>query len=135
MVMYWTIKKQKMSENTLPRFGYLATLFFFLVGFAVALLIVDNLKKLPESVDRIEVIYVFLLTYLGILTFIVRKHWLTLIAGFIMFENGIFLLTLILQKGLPLGIEFGAFMDALLVIFSAVALQLRADSLKHEDDE
>jgi hydrogenase-4 component E len=53
-------------------------------------------------------------------------------AGFVMFENGIFLLTLILQEGLPLGIEFGAFMDSLLVIVSAIALQIRGVTFKHE---
>jgi len=42
------------------------------------------------------------------------------------------LLTLILQEGLPLGIEFGAFMDSLLVIVSAIALQIRGVTFKHE---
>jgi hydrogenase-4 component E len=135
-VMFWTLRKQKLSENTYPRFGYLATLFFFLIGFLITLIMVDNLKKIPEAIDKIELIYIFLLTYLGVLTFIVRTHWMALMGGFIMFENGIFLLTLVLQNGLPLGIEFGAFMDALLVIFSAVALQLRADSIhKYEEYE
>ena len=47
-----------------------------------------------------------------------------------MFENGIFLLTLILHHGLPVGIEFGAFVDAILVIVAAVALRFRADVIQ-----
>jgi hydrogenase-4 component E len=106
-------------------------MFLFLIGFSFALLIVDNLRKLPEAVDKIEVIYVFLMIYVGVMGFILRKHWLMLMAGFVMFENGIFLLTLILQEGLPIGIEIGAFMDSLLVIVSAIALQIRGVQLKH----
>jgi hydrogenase-4 component E len=52
-----------------------------------------------------------------------------------MIENGTFLLTLILQKGLPFGIEFGAFIDALLVIVSSAALQIRGDSIKKMGDK
>ena len=132
LTMFWTIKNQRMSENTSPRFGFLTTMFFFLIGFSFALLIVDGLRKLPQSVDKIELIYVFLVIYIGVMGFILRKHWLMLMAGFVMFENGIFLLTLILQEGLPLGIELGAFIDALLVIVSAVALQIRGGKIKHE---
>jgi hydrogenase-4 component E len=132
LTMLWTIKNQKMSENTSPRFGFLTTMFFFLIGFSVALLIVDGMRKLPQSVDKIEVIYVFLVIYIGVMGFILRKHWLMLMAGFVMFENGIFLLTLILKEGLPVGIEFGAFMDSLLVIVSAIALQIRGVTFKHE---
>lgn len=132
LTMFWTIRTRRMSENTSPRFGFLTTMFLFLLGFSVALLIVDGLRKLPEGVDKIELIYVFLVIYIGVMGFILRKHWLMLMAGFVMFENGIFLLTLILQEGLPLGIELGAFMDALLVIVSAVALQIRGTQIKSE---
>ena len=132
LTMFWTIKTRRMSENTSPRFGFLTTMFLFLLGFSVALLIVDGLRKLPEGVDKIELIYIFLVIYIGVMGFILRKHWLMLMAGFVMFENGIFLLTLVLQEGLPLGIELGAFMDALLVIVSAVALQIRGTQIKME---
>ena len=47
-----------------------------------------------------------------------------------MFENGVFLLTLILNKGLPLRNRVNCFVDALLVIVAAVSLQNRADFYK-----
>ncbi|HMV42583.1 MAG TPA: formate hydrogenase [Leptospiraceae bacterium] len=129
-VLFWSVKKSKVSVHTKPRFGYLATFFFFIMGLIASLYIVNGLGELPKEVDKIGVIYVFLLIYLGLITFIVRTHWIVLICGFVMIENGIFLLTLILDKGLPFGVEFGAFIDALLVIVAAVALQLRGDSIK-----
>lgn len=134
-VLHWSIKKSKMSVHTQPRFGFLATFFFFIIGLIASLFIVNGLGELPEGIDRIGVIYVFLLIYLGLITFIARTHWIVLICGFIMIENGTFLLTLILQKGLPFGIEFGAFIDALLVIVSSAALQIRGDSIKKMGDK
>ena len=129
-VLHWSVKKSKMSVHTQPRFGFLATFFFFIIGLIASLFIVNGLGELPQGVDKIGVIYVFLLIYLGLITFIARTHWIVLICGFIMIENGNFLLTLILQKGLPFGIEFGAFIDALLVIVASAALQIRGDSIK-----
>ncbi|MCB1189363.1 MAG: formate hydrogenase [Leptospiraceae bacterium] len=129
-ILLWTANRNKMMEHTAPRFGYLATLFFFVIGLIGFLNISRGLGELPAGIDRIGITYIFLLLYLGVLTFIVRKHWIALIVGFMMFENGIFLLTLILHHGLPVGIEFGAFVDAILVIVAAVALRFRADVIQ-----
>ena len=129
-ILNWSVQKSKMSVHTMPRFGYIATFFFFLLGLGGAIFIVNGLGELPAGIDRIEVMYIFLMIYLGIITFIIRTHWIVLICGFIMFENGIFLLTLVLQKGLPFGIEFGAFIDALMIIVASSALQLRGDTIK-----
>ncbi len=134
-VLHWSIKKGKMSVHTQPRFGFLATFFFFIIGLIASLFIVNGLGELPQGVDKIGVIYVFLLIYMGLITFISRTQWIVLICGFIMIENGTFLLTLILQKGLPFGIEFGAFIDALLVIVASAALQIRGDSIKQMGDK
>jgi hydrogenase-4 component E len=130
--MLWTIRQKKETEHTTPRYGYLVTTIIFSIGLGIAILIADSIGTLPQMVDRIELIYVFLLIYLGIVSFIIRQHWLGLISGFTIFENGIFILALILADGLPIGIELGAFVDTLLVIISAAVLQIRADALKQE---
>ena len=70
--------------------------------------------------------------YVGILGFIVQKNWMALIAGFVVFENGIFALTMVLDKGLPIGLEFGTFLDAVLVIVAAVVLKLNPLSLQEK---
>ncbi|MBK7056680.1 MAG: formate hydrogenase [Leptospiraceae bacterium] len=133
-ILLWSIKKSKMNVHTKPRFGFLANFFFFIFGLLASIGVVNGLGELPQGIDKIGVIYVFLLMYLGVITFISRNHWIVLICGFIMIENGIFLLTLILHNGLPFGIEFGAFTDASLVIVAAAALQIRGDSIKKMGD-
>ncbi|MCE9500288.1 MAG: formate hydrogenase, partial [Leptospira sp.] len=111
-------------ENTMPRFGYLATLFFLLIGLFAAVNISLSLEGIPTQVHRIGFSYVFLLIYIGVIAFIVRTHWIPLVAGFVMFENGIFVLAMLLGAGLPIGIEMGAFVDAVLVLVSAAALRM-----------
>ena len=130
-ILITTLKRLKMTEHTNPRFGYFVTLLLFIPGLFAVLKISNGLKELPVQIDKVGLIYVLLLIYLGILTFIARRHWVVLIIGFVMFENGIFLLTLILNKGLPFGTELIAFVDALLVIMAAISLQTRVDFYKN----
>jgi hydrogenase-4 component E len=123
-ILNWTAKKSQMRESTVPRFGYLATLLFLVLGLVFAVKITENSNDYSFQVHKIGLIYVILMIYVGVLCFIVRKNWLALIAGFCVFENGIFVLTLVLDKGLPFGLEFGSFLDAVLVIVSGGILQL-----------
>ncbi len=130
-VLLWTMKRSDLSEHTSPRFGYIATLLFFFGGLAVTVKLVEGMPELPPNVDKLEVIYSFLLVYMGILSFIARTHWAVLMIGFTMFENGIFLLALLLRHGLPFGVEFGAFVDTLLIIITGIALQFRSSQLQN----
>ncbi|GBF49870.1 formate hydrogenase subunit E [Leptospira ryugenii] len=123
-ILNWTAKKSQMRESTTPRFGYLATLLFLVVGLVLAVKLTEGVIELSIPVHKIGLIYVILMIYVGVLCFIVRKNWLALIAGFCVFENGIFVLTLVLDEGLPFGLEFGSFLDAVLVIVSGGILQL-----------
>lgn len=128
-VLNWTANRSKMKESTTPRFGFLATLLFLVFGVVIAVKMTENLSF---DIHKISLIYVILLVYVGILCFIVRRNWLALIAGFCVFENGIFLLTLILDKGLPFGLEFGSFLDAILVMVSGGILKLSPHMQKSE---
>ncbi|MCU0825394.1 MAG: formate hydrogenase [Leptospira sp.] len=121
LILKWASQKSKMKENTTPRFGYLATLLFLTLGVVVAVQLTD---RVPPGINKISLIYVILMIYVGILCFVFRKNWLALIAGFSVFENGIFVLTLVLDQGLPFGLEFGSFLDAILVIVAGGILQL-----------
>jgi hydrogenase-4 component E len=133
-ILYITVKRMKLTENTDPRFGYQLTLLLFIPGLLAALQISNSFTEIPVDIDRISLIYVFMLIYMGILTFLARRHWVPLVVGFVMFENGIFLLALILRKGIPLGTEIVAFVDALLVIVAASALQTRAENYAKDHD-
>ena len=130
-ILIRALRQFRLYEHTAPRFGYFVTLLLFIPGLFAVLKISNAMQDLPVPIDKVGLIYVLLLIYLGILTFIARRHWVILIIGFVMFENGLFLLTLIMNKGLPFGTELIAFADALLVIVAAIALQTRVDFYKN----
>lgn len=134
-ILFTSIKRLHLFEHTNPRFGYFVTLLLFIPGLLAVLKISNSMEVLPVSIDKVGLIYVLLLIYLGILTFVARRHWVILIIGFVMFENGVFLLTLILNKGLPFGTELISFVDALLAIVVAVSLQTRVDYFKNMHEE
>lgn len=123
-VLNWAANRANMNESTTPRFGFFATLIFLVLGLVLTLKITEGVQQMDIFIHKIGLIYVILLVYVGILCFIVRKNWIALIAGFCVFENGIFVLTLVLDQGLPFGLEFGSFLDAILVIVSGGILKL-----------
>jgi hydrogenase-4 component E len=131
-ILFWTSRKAGLEESTTPRFGYLATAFFLVFGILIAIFLTERIQSYPLDTHRIGLIYVILVIYVGILGFIVQKNWMALIAGFVVFENGIFALTMVLDKGLPIGLEFGTFLDAILVIVAAVVLKLNPLSLQEK---
>ena len=42
-VLHWSVKKSKMSVHTQPRFGFLATFFFFIIGLIASLYSTNSL--------------------------------------------------------------------------------------------
>jgi len=122
--LFWTARNSDLGESTEPRFGYAVTAFFLVIGIFLSILLTEQIHIFPENTHRIGLIYVILLIYVGVIGFIVQRNWIALIAGFVVFENGIFALTMILDRGLPLGLEFGTFLDAILVIVASVVLKL-----------
>lgn len=123
-VLMWSLRRLGLPESTGPRMGFLPTLMMVLVGFAAAVAALSRVDVASVGLSRPALVYTLLVIFVGALTFIVRTMWVPLIVGFVVFENGIFLLTLQLGMNLPLGIELGAFVDTLLVLVAAATLQV-----------
>ncbi|MDI7222933.1 formate hydrogenase, partial [Leptospira santarosai] len=103
-----------------------AVLGFFILGFT---------KFRFGEVNRMSFLYTFLLLYVGMVGFVVRRHWVGVIASFAVFENGTFLLTQILRTELPLGIEFGSFLDAVFIIGAAATLRISMEDTSENEKE
>ncbi len=123
-VLMWSLRRLGLPENTGPRLGFLPTLLMVLGGLAAAGAALARVDVASVGLSRPALVYTLLVIFVGALTFIVRTMWVPLIVGFVVFENGIFLLTLQLGTNLPLGIELGAFVDTLLVLVAAATLQV-----------
>ncbi|MCP5500092.1 MAG: formate hydrogenase [Leptospiraceae bacterium] len=131
-VLFWITEKKHLPEATNPRIGSIATSFFLLLGLVVTVTFANKLSSFSEGIHKIDLIYVFLMIYTGMLTLIIRTHWIALITGFVIFENGAFILSLLLRKGLPFGIELGTFIDALMILVAAITLKSGKEEILHE---
>ena len=80
-ILIVSLKRLRMIEHTKPRFGYFITLFTFCPGSIRCIKMSNAMKELPVQIDKVGLIYVLLLIYLGILSFIARRHWVVLIIG------------------------------------------------------
>ncbi len=123
-VLLWSLRRLNLPEATGPRLGFLPTLLMLLGGLGAAVAGLSRVDVASVGLSRPALIYTLLVIFVGALTFIVRTMWVPLIVGFVIFENGIFLLALQLKTTLPLGIELGAFVDTLLVLVAAATLQI-----------
>src|ERR1051325_7682987 len=70
-------------------------------------------NRLP-TVDGIPLAFAAVL--IGLFTTVNRKRALTQILGFLMLENGIFLIALLATYGIPLIVEMGVFLDVLVAV-------------------
>ena len=70
-------------------------------------------NRLPTA-DGIPLAFASVL--IGLFTTVNRKRALTQILGFLMLENGIFLIALLATYGIPLIVEMGVFLDVLVAV-------------------
>ncbi|AOP35745.1 formate hydrogenase [Leptospira tipperaryensis] len=124
LILFWTARKTNSVESTFPKIGYIPTFALLSVGALIGFLMFGFTKYRFGEVNQMSFLYTFLLLYVGMVGFVVRRHWVPVIASFGVFENGTFLLTQILRTGLPLGIEFGSFLDAVFIIGAASTLRV-----------
>ncbi len=133
-IFIWKIAKKNETftdtEPSMPRFYSLviATLILFF-GFIFAAisrhhLLVTNPIPFGISISTI-ILSLFFIT--------VRKKILTAIIGYIMMENGIFLLSLSIEKEMPLVVNAGVLLDLFIAVFVLGFLVHRIDRTFDKD--
>ncbi|EMY77411.1 hypothetical protein LEP1GSC060_3042 [Leptospira weilii serovar Ranarum str. ICFT] len=133
-ILFWTARKTNSVESTFPKIGYIPTFALLSIGALIGFLMFGFTKYRFGEVNQMSFLYTFLILYVGMVGFVVRRHWVPVIASFGVFENGTFLLTQILRTGLPLGIEFGSFLDAVFIIGAASTLRVSMQN-DHESEK
>ncbi|EPG75685.1 putative membrane protein [Leptospira fainei serovar Hurstbridge str. BUT 6] len=131
-ILYWTARRTNSAESTYPKVGYLPTLALLFAGAAISYTFMGMIANFFGKSHQYAFLFVLLLIYVGIVGFVVRRNWFGVFACFSIFENGTFLLTLILKSGVPIGSEFGSFIDAVLIIGAGAALRINSEKGKEE---
>jgi hydrogenase-4 component E len=100
-----------------PFIGFVPSLVLGAAGTALALLFSDTLPLAPEHQGSLLVPSSLATTITGFIILTTRKKAITQVAGYLLLENGIFIMGLCLLEAMPFLVEVGVLLDLLVGIF------------------
>lgn len=100
-----------------PFIGYILSLMLGAFGTGLALLFVGTLPLVPEHVGSLLIPTSLSTVLTGFILLTTRRKAITQVAGYLVLENGIFVMGLALIEALPFFVEVGVLLDLLVGIF------------------
>jgi len=111
------IRKAQIRREVEPFIGYVPTLLIGAVFTAVSFAFADKLPLAPEHQDLLFVPAAIATLLTGFLILTTRRKAISMVIGYLVLENGIFVFGLLLTEAMPVMIEAGALLDLLVGIF------------------
>jgi len=111
------IRKAQIRREVEPFIGYVPTLLIGAVFTAVSFAFADKLPLAPEHQDLLFVPASMATLLTGFLILTTRRKAISMVIGYLVLENGIFVFGLLLTEAMPVMIEAGALLDLLVGIF------------------
>jgi len=111
------IRKAQIRREVEPFIGYVPTLLIGAVFTAVSFAFADKLPLAPEHQDLLFVPASIATLLTGFLILTTRRKAISMVIGYLVLENGIFVFGLLLTEAMPVMIEAGALLDLLVGIF------------------
>ena len=100
-----------------PFISYVTSLLIGAVATGAAMLFADRLPLAPEHRGSLLVPASLATVLIGFLIIVTRKKAITQVIGYLVVENGIFLMGLTLHRAMPFMVEIGGLLDLLVAIF------------------
>ena len=100
-----------------PFIGYIPSLVLGAVGTGLAMLFAGTLPLAPQHVGSLLIPTSLATVMTGFILLTTRRKALTQVAGYLVLENGIFIMGLALIEALPFFVEIGVLLDLLVAIF------------------
>jgi len=100
-----------------PIIGYISSLFAGAVATALAILFAGTLPLAEEHVGSLLIPASLATVLTGFIILTTRRKAITQVAGYLMLENGIFIMGLTLVEAIPFLVEVGVLLDLLVGIF------------------
>jgi hydrogenase-4 component E len=111
------IRKAQIRREVEPFIGYVPTLLIGAVFTAISFAFADKLPLAPEHKDLLFVPASIATLLTGFLILTTRRKAISLVIGYLVMENGIFVFGLLLTEAMPVMIEAGVLLDLLVGIF------------------
>ncbi len=100
-----------------PMVGFIPSLLLGGVGTGAALLFARTLPLAPQHVGSLLVSASLSTVLTGFLLLTTRRKAITQVTGYLVLENGVFIMGLLLVEAMPFLVELGALLDLLVAIF------------------
>jgi hydrogenase-4 component E len=111
-----------MRENVVrremePLIGYVPSMLLGALGAGLSVLFADTLPLAPEHAGSLLVPASLATALTGFLVLCTRRKAITQVVGYLILENGIFIMGLCLLEAMPFLVELGVLLDLLVLIF------------------
>jgi hydrogenase-4 component E len=100
-----------------PFIGYIASLFAGAIGTGLSIVFARTLPLAPQHVGSLLVPASLATVLTGFIVLTTRRKAITQVAGYLILENGIFIMGLTLVEAIPFFVEMGVLLDLLVAIF------------------
>jgi hydrogenase-4 component E len=100
-----------------PLIGYILSLVLGAVGTGLAMLFAGTLPLAPQHVGSLLIPTSLATVMTGFILLTTRRKAITQVAGYLVLENGIYVMGLALIEAIPFFVEFGVLLDLLVAIF------------------
>jgi hydrogenase-4 component E len=100
-----------------PFIGYILSLVLGATGTGLSMLFADTLPLAPQHVGSLLIPTSLSTVITGFILLTTRRKAITQVAGYLVLENGIFIMGLTLIEAIPFFVEVGVLLDLLVAIF------------------
>ncbi len=114
--LLWAIREASVRREVEPRLGYGASLFLGTVALALAFALAERWPLPVEGGGLLVAVAVTTLVH-GLFVLTARRKAITQVVGYIMMENGIYLIGLTQAERVPFLVELGVLLDVFVGIF------------------
>ena len=116
-LLFRAIREVRIRREVEPLIGFIPTLIIGALTTSAAFIFADNLPLIDAHRDSLFIPTALATLFTGFLLLITRRNAITQVLGYLMFENGIFVLAVLLSEAMPLMVEAGVLLDLLVATF------------------
>lgn len=117
ILLFKAIERAKVKTELEPYVGYGLSLLFGLAAAGLSIWISGLLYSPANTGGRLNIIVAMMTIFTGLFILMSRKKAITQVLGYIILENGIYLLGMAMVGGMPLLLEAGILLDVFVGVF------------------
>ena len=116
-MLRWAMREAVIRREVEPLVGFTTSLLFGALATGVSLLFAGTLPLAPAQAGSLLVPTSLATVLTGFIVLSTRRKAITQVVGYLLLENGVFIMGLTLVKAMPLLVEMGVLLDLVVGIF------------------